>query len=171
MCSDSDYIEVNWKDVDTDKTNIFIGASKIPKNPEPVIFKDRKLTLNSITPEEFISKRIGPSKSTVKYVSNRDSITLANLIFGSGNWSTKILDVEKVSEVESANGMYKVSYSCKTRVCAVVHDKIVCHEAIDFGSAFDRQLESAQANALKTSQTRAMKKALERFGRVFIPPL
>ena len=121
--------------------------------------------------DKFISYReIG--KTQVGYVESHHVIREANNIFGFGEWSYNIKQMNLVSNEQKENKYNKilnyVGYTAIVTIEVIDNDGVrVTREDVGFGQGIDQDVGKAHEGATKEAVTDALKRGLRTFGDSF----
>ena len=133
------------------------------------MFNDKQ---NQVLAYELDTNRIkSRSKGNVNlsYLEGFDVIETANRVFGYGNWSYAVEELEKVSEELNQNENVVLCYKAIVKV--IIHDlqhsKHISREDVGFGTGIAKTLADAHESGAKEAVTDALKRAFRSFGNQF----
>jgi len=106
---------------------------------------------------------------SLSYLEGFDIIDTANKIFGFGNWSYEITDLEHISTELNQNQNHVISYKCVVKVLVydMAHSKYISRQDVGFGSGIAKTLSDAHESGAKEAVTDALKRAMRSFGNQF----
>ena len=105
----------------------------------------------------------------LSYLEGFDIIETANRIFGYGNWSYAISQLEYISQETNQNQNFIICYKAIVTVTVydLQHSKHISREDIGFGTGIAKTLADAHESAGKEAVTDALKRAMRSFGSQF----
>lgn len=106
--------------------------------------------------------------TTLSYIESWHAIREANRIFGEGNWSRELRDLDLVvPPQERQGGTILVAYVATVRIHIHDGEKSLFRDGTGYGSGISKSVGDAFEGAAKEAESDAMKRALMTFGYPF----
>lgn len=105
----------------------------------------------------------------LSYIEGYSVIETANKVFGFGNWTYSVSNLDQVSQEVNQNQNNVVCYKAvvQVQVHSVDHLQEVLREDVGFGTGTAKTLADAHEGGAKEAVTDALKRALRSFGNQF----
>ena len=133
------------------------------------MFADKQLQVLKYDIEPSRIKSCTKGNINLSYLEGFDLIETANKIFGHGNWSCSIANLEQVSQETNSNQNVVICYKAivKLSVYSLDHSKHISKEDVGFGTGIAKTLADAHEGGTKEAVTDALKRSLRSFGNQF----
>ena len=135
---------------------------------EERLSEDVRMQLKRKVPVEEISQRPGPGGSTLYYLAASDVINKLNEIFGFNNWTTQIMEEERVC-VEPENNKWRAIIRVRLRLCILTQHELkdkpvaVYREDVGWASSIGSKADALE-NASKAATSDALKRCARQLG-------
>jgi len=133
------------------------------------MFVDKQLQVLKYDIEPSRIKNRTKGNINLSYLEGFDLIETANKIFGHGNWSYSITNLEQVSQETNNNQNVVICYKAivKLSVYSLDHSKYISKEDVGFGTGIAKMLADAHEGAAKEAVTDSIKRSMRSFGNQF----
>ena len=133
------------------------------------MFVDKQLQVLKYDIEPSRIKSRSKGNINLSYLEGFDLIETANKIFGHGNWSYSITNLEQASQETNSNQNVVICYKAivKLSVYSLDHSKHISKEDVGFGTGIAKALADAHEGGAKEAVTDALKRSLRSFGNQF----
>ena len=133
------------------------------------MFNEKQVQVLSYDLDPSRIKKRDKNNVSLSYLEGHDIIDTCNKVFGYGNWSYAISQLEHISQEINSNQNTVVCYKAILNV--VVHDlhhaKHISREDVGFGTGISKSLSDAHEGAAKEAVTDALKRSFRSFGNQF----
>lgn len=133
------------------------------------MFNEKQLQVLSYEPDSSRIKTRTKGNIELSYLEGFDIIDTANKIFGYGNWSYTISQLEQVSQETNQNQNIVICYKAvvKVTVYDMQHTEQIEREDVGFGTGIGKTLADAYENAAKEAVTDCIKRCFRTLGAQF----
>lgn len=133
------------------------------------MFNEKQVQVLSYELDSSRIKKREKGNLSLSYLEGHDIIETANKIFGYGNWSYTISELDFVSQETNQNQNIAICYKAIISVLVydLNHSKHISREDVGFGTGISKSLSDAHEGAAKEAVTDAIKRCFRSFGNQF----
>lgn len=133
------------------------------------MFNEKQVQVLSYDLDPSRIKKREKGNVSLSYLEGFDILETANKIFGYGNWSYTISELDFVSQETNQNQNIAICYKAIISVLVydLNHSKHISREDVGFGTGISKSLADAHEGAAKEAVTDAIKRCFRSFGNQF----